>query len=81
MGYIHGGKVVARALRAWSLSNPAEYALLYGTPVPGYVAPADTNVPATRPVLVLVSILADAHPPAGGAGVGVGSGPVGLEGG
>ena len=51
---------VARALRAWSLANPAEYALVYGTPVPGYVAPTDTTPPATRPVLVLGSILADA---------------------
>jgi AcrR family transcriptional regulator len=52
----------ARALRAWTLSHPAEYALLYGTPVPGYVAPADTTIPAARPVLVLSSILADAGP-------------------
>jgi AcrR family transcriptional regulator len=53
---------VARALRAWSLSNPAEYALLYGTPVPGYAAPQDTTPPAGRPVVVLASILNDAGP-------------------
>ena len=30
--------------------HPAEYALLYGTPVPGYAAPQDTIGPASRPV-------------------------------
>jgi AcrR family transcriptional regulator len=53
---------VARALRGWALTNPAEYALLYGTPVPGYAAPADTTAPASRPVWVLASILSDAGP-------------------
>jgi AcrR family transcriptional regulator len=52
---------VARALRAWSLERPHEYALIYGSPVPGYAAPEDTIGPATRPVLVLGAILADAH--------------------
>jgi len=51
---------VSRALRTWTLANPAEYGLLYGTPVPGYVAPTDTLSPATRPVQVLGKILADA---------------------
>ena len=52
---------VAHALRDWSLARPHEYALIYGSPVPGYAAPEDTIGPATRPVLVLGSILADAH--------------------
>jgi AcrR family transcriptional regulator len=52
---------VARALRAWALARPYEYALIYGSPVPGYAAPADTVGPATRPVLVLGGILADAR--------------------
>jgi AcrR family transcriptional regulator len=51
---------VARAVRAWALANPAEYALLYGTPVPGYAAPPDTIEAAQRPTLVLGAILADA---------------------
>jgi len=53
---------VSRALRAWALANPAEYGLLYGTPVPGYAAPTDTVSPATRTVRVLGRILADAGP-------------------
>jgi Tetracyclin repressor-like, C-terminal domain len=28
------------AVRRWALAHPNEYALIYGSPVPGYVAPA-----------------------------------------
>lgn len=49
-----------RALRLWALAKPHEYALIYGSPVPGYAAPEDTIAPSTRPVLVLGGILADA---------------------
>jgi AcrR family transcriptional regulator len=47
------------AARAWSLANRHEYALLYGSPVPGYAAPQDTIEPATRPVLFAMAILRD----------------------
>ncbi|MCO1595119.1 TetR/AcrR family transcriptional regulator [Micromonospora sp. RHAY321] len=50
---------VCRAARDWALAHPAEYALLYGSPVPGYAAPADTVLPAQRPPLTLVGILRD----------------------
>jgi AcrR family transcriptional regulator len=33
--------------RAWARANPHRWALLYGTPVPGYQAPEDTVDPAT----------------------------------
>ncbi|HEY3735725.1 MAG TPA: WHG domain-containing protein [Streptosporangiaceae bacterium] len=52
---------VAHALRAWALAHAPEYALIYGSPVPGYAAPADTISPASRPILVMGLILADAH--------------------
>jgi AcrR family transcriptional regulator len=48
-----------RAIRTWALANPAEYALLYGSPVPGYVAPPDTIAAAARTPVVLARILAD----------------------
>lgn len=51
----------ARAVREWALRHPHEYALIYGSPVPGYAAPQDTVGPATRVVVVLGGILADAH--------------------
>lgn len=51
----------ARAIRAWALANPAEYALIYGSPVPGYQAPQDTIAAASRTPAVLVGILAEGH--------------------
>jgi AcrR family transcriptional regulator len=49
----------ARGIRGWALRTPAEYALLFGTPVPGYAAPADTITAAARTPFVLIRILAD----------------------
>ncbi|GAA5183744.1 TetR/AcrR family transcriptional regulator [Rugosimonospora acidiphila] len=48
------------AVRAWALDHPAEYALIYGSPVPGYAAPVDMVGPAGRIPAVLASILRDA---------------------
>ena len=60
---------VAHAWRDWALAHPAEYALIHGSPVPGYTAPRDTVGPANRRFLVLAAILRDgrkssAFPPA-----------------
>lgn len=52
---------VGSAVRDWALANPHEYALVYGSPVPGYAAPEDTIVPATRVTRALVGVVADAH--------------------
>jgi AcrR family transcriptional regulator len=51
---------VCGAVRAWARANPNEYALIYGTPVPGYTAPPATIAPAARVSSVLLRILADA---------------------
>jgi len=51
---------VCRSVRAWALAHPHEYALLYGSPVPGYSAPQDTVPAATRVGVVLGRILGDA---------------------
>lgn len=45
------------AVRRWALEHPHEYALVYGTPVPGYAAPTDTIAPAERAALVMLRIL------------------------
>ena len=51
---------VSEAVRAWALAHPHEYALIYGSPVPGYVAP-DTTIPAaSRVAFVLIGIVRDA---------------------
>lgn len=52
--------VAAVAVRGWALHHPQEYALLYGSPVPGYTAPVDTVVPGIRVSLALVGIVAEA---------------------
>ena len=51
---------ICEAVRAWALAHPNEYALIYGSPVPGYVAPADTVQPATRVTALLLRIVVDA---------------------
>jgi AcrR family transcriptional regulator len=50
----------AMAIREWSVARPHDYALLYGTPVPGYAAPDDTVGPGIRVSLALVGIVVDA---------------------
>jgi AcrR family transcriptional regulator len=50
---------VCRAVRTWALAHPHEYALLYGSPVPGYRAPTDTVPAATRVGVVLGRILGE----------------------
>ena len=51
--------IVTRAVRAWALANPQEYALIYGSPVPGYRAPAATIDPAARVSVALLRIVHD----------------------
>ncbi|MFG2874153.1 TetR-like C-terminal domain-containing protein [Streptomyces sp. NPDC048337] len=48
---------VTRALRQWSFDHPAEFTLIYGSPVPGYHAPQDTVLPASRTPGVLAGIV------------------------
>lgn len=54
-------KVIARTLRSWALDEPAIYALLFGSPVPGYHAPSErTTGPGTRVIARLVQVWEDA---------------------
>ncbi|MFJ7071529.1 TetR/AcrR family transcriptional regulator [Streptomyces sp. NPDC098781] len=52
---------VAEAVRDWALGHPHEYALIYGSPVPGYTAPDTTVPPASRVGLLFIGIVRDAH--------------------
>ena len=60
------------AIRGWALAHPHEYALIYGSPVPGYRAPQATIGPASRVPLAFMGVLRDAVAsgamPAGGDG-------------
>lgn len=54
--------VAATAVRSWAVEDPARWALLYGSPVPGYAAPAEqTVVPGTRVIATLLHELGRAH--------------------
>lgn len=68
--FIGRQRAIGRAVRAWALAEPATYALLFGSPVPGYVAPPErTTAPGTRVVRALVEVWGAAyaagrlHPP------------------
>lgn len=50
----------AMAIRSWALAHPNDYALIYGTPIPGYAAPDDTVTSGTRVSRALVSIVREA---------------------
>lgn len=65
---------ICTSVRTWAVAHPHEYALVYGSPVPGYRAPADTIIPATRVYLLLLGVVRDcahagqlAQPPSGAA--------------
>jgi AcrR family transcriptional regulator len=51
---------VCHSVRDWALAHPHEWALIYGSPVPGYQAPRDTVGPAVRVILLIGRIVADA---------------------
>lgn len=52
---------IGRAVRAWALAEPATYALLFGSPVPGYQAPSErTTGPGTRVIFRLVQVWEEA---------------------
>ena len=78
---------LGRAVRAWADAETATYALLYGAPVPGYVAPEITTVPGTRVPATLLGIARDASEhgllvlPSGERGVTAAAGASGLAGG
>ncbi len=52
-------RAVCFTVRDWAVANPHEYALIFGSPVPGYAAPQDTVEPAARVPRVLGVILAE----------------------
>jgi AcrR family transcriptional regulator len=51
---------VCHAVRDWALANPHEWALIYGSPVPGYQAPRDTVEPAVRVIVLIGTIVGEA---------------------
>ncbi len=52
-------RAVCGAVRTWGAAGPQEYALLFGSPVPGYQAPQDTVAPAARVPSALIAVVQD----------------------
>lgn len=50
---------ICHGVRDWALAHPHEYALVFGSPVPGYEAPQDTVGPASRVPTLLTSLLVE----------------------
>ena len=50
------------AYREWAVEHPQHYQLIFGTPIPGYVAPEEITGPAAADALsILVQVLHDAQ--------------------
>ncbi|MFE7740820.1 TetR/AcrR family transcriptional regulator [Nocardia sp. NPDC057455] len=59
---IDGLRLLGRTVRRWALAEPARYGLLFGTPVPGYDAPAaETIAPGTRVIATMLVLFARAY--------------------
>ena len=63
---------ICHAVRDWACAHPHEYALIYGSPVPGYAAPDDTIDPAVRVARVFLPLAADIDPAGIGAPLSIG---------
>jgi AcrR family transcriptional regulator len=50
---------IAVGVRGWAVAHPHEYALIFGSPIPGYAAPPGTVAPASRVPLLLGDLLGD----------------------
>lgn len=51
-------------VRGWAVRHPARWALAYGSPVPGYAAPAEqTTGPGTRVMAAFLALLAEGNAP------------------
>ena len=50
---------IARTLRRWAVAHPYDYALLYGSPVPGYAAPRRTVEPAARIPRLVIALVSE----------------------
>lgn len=54
-------RAACHAVRDWAVAHPHEYALLYGSPVPGYAAPETTVPAASRVPMVLLALTHEAQ--------------------
>jgi AcrR family transcriptional regulator len=59
----HAGRfrAMCKAYFTWAAENPQRYALLFGTPIPGYLFADELGPVAQRSFLVLQGVLGEAH--------------------
>ncbi|MDI9893226.1 TetR/AcrR family transcriptional regulator [Rhodococcus sp. IEGM 1381] len=53
-------RALAGSLRDWARAHPADYGLVYGPPLTGYLAPPQTYAPAQRWLEIMIDVLARA---------------------
>ncbi|GAB4531386.1 MAG: TetR/AcrR family transcriptional regulator [Anaerolineae bacterium] len=58
-------RAVMGAYRTWAVDNPTDFQLIYGNPIPGYVAPAEITIPLARRPFELMTEIAVAAQQAG----------------
>ncbi|MFJ3710763.1 MULTISPECIES: TetR-like C-terminal domain-containing protein [unclassified Streptomyces] len=61
VGLLGRWTAICLGVRRWALDHPDEYTLIWGSPVPGYVAPPETMVAGARTVLALLGTLREAQ--------------------
>ena len=72
--YLSRWFAVCHTIRRWAIARPAEYALIYGSPIPGYLAPDETIEPGSWAMVAMVRCVAEAeaagkiHAPEGAGG-------------
>lgn len=54
-------RAISRAYYQWAISNQQKYALLFGTPVSGYVLDEQAGPAAQRGFLILQGVIGEAH--------------------
>ncbi|WP_214322003.1 TetR/AcrR family transcriptional regulator [Nonomuraea sediminis] len=59
--YLGRWLAICHGARDWAVAHPHEYALLYGSPVPGYQAPQDTVPAALRDTVVMGALVSQAY--------------------
>lgn len=54
-------RVMSKAYFKWAAENPQRYALLFGTPIPGYLFAEELGPVAQRSFFVLQAVIGEAH--------------------
>lgn len=59
--YLSRWFAVCHTIRRWAIARPSEYALIYGSPIPGYQAPDETVEPGSWAMIAMVRCVAEAE--------------------